>query len=431
MDNTANLRINQLRRIKKEIRGSDNYLIVGIDIAKEKHNAFFGNVIGKTILKRLIFENSKEGFEKFLIKLDFYKLKGGYDKIVFGVEPTANYHKPLAEYLINKNYFVVFVSANAVMNNRPLLDGRWDKNDAKDSANIADLISQGKCLFYDYPSITIRNIKSLLSLKKKLKKQEHATRMRIRNHLVAQFYPELDNYFNTIENECFAIVNHCFNPIKISEMEFNDFLLLISTGKVTQNKQYQLLKIWGSAGESIGCQVSNAIEFEAKILANSLKHVRQSIKEVDKNIKEECLKIPEYQYLLSIPGFGPIISSMLLGGIGNAERFENGKQVLKLVGLDLSASRSGKTSANAIAKISKKGKSDVRYALYQAALIASSRNSDFMAYFNKKLKGREKEKGIRTKMRVKLSAKMLIIAWTLMIKKQNFDPTFLQKNIKD
>ena len=30
---------------------------------------------------------------------------------------------------------------------RPLLDGRWDTNDTRDAANVADLVSQGKCLF--------------------------------------------------------------------------------------------------------------------------------------------------------------------------------------------------------------------------------------------------------------------------------------------
>ena len=42
--------------------------------------------------------------------------------------------------------------------------------------------------------------------------------------------------------------------------------------------------------------------------------------------------------------------------------------------------------------------------------------------FIEKLKGREKEKGIKTKMRVKLAAKLLIIAWTLMKKKEPFNP---------
>jgi hypothetical protein len=41
------------------------------------------------------------------------------------------------------------------------------------------------------------------------------------------------------------------------------------------------------------------------------------------------------------------------------------------------------------------------------------------------LKGREKEKGIKTKLRVKIAAKLLRIAWTLMKKKEAFDPSCL------
>ena len=51
-----------------------------------------------------------------------------------------------------------------------------------------------------------------------------------------------------------------------------------------------------------------------------------------------------------------------------------------------------------------------------------------MLYYANKLRGREKERGIKTKMKVKLAAKMLIIAWTLMKKRQPFDPTYLNLN---
>ncbi|MBW1943945.1 MAG: IS110 family transposase, partial [Deltaproteobacteria bacterium] len=52
-------------------------------------------------------------------------------------------------------------------------------------------------------------------------------------------------------------------------------------------------------------------------------------------------------------------------------------------------------------------------------------NRHFIIYYTNKLRGREREKGIKTKMKVKLAAKMLIIAWTLMKKKEPFDPEFL------
>jgi len=146
--------------------------------------------------------------------------------------------------------------------------------------------------------------------------------------------------------------------------------------------------------------------------------------ETDIKITEICNAFPEYPPLLSIPGFGPDISSKVLGAIGNPFRFENHRQVLKLAGLDLSKNQSGKVDGIPI--ISKKGKAGLRYGLYQAALIASSSHHHFIKYFTNKLKGREREKGIKTKMRVKLSAKMLVIAWTLMKKKEVFNPGYLK-----
>ena len=63
--------------------------------------------------------------------------------------------------------------------------------------------------------------------------------------------------------------------------------------------------------------------------------------------------------------------------------------------------------------------------MYQAAFIASTKNQEFIIYYTNKLRGREKEPGIKTKMRVKLSAKLLIIAWTLMKKREPFNPDYL------
>ena len=88
-------------------------------------------------------------------------------------------------------------------------------------------------------------------------------------------------------------------------------------------------------------------------------------------IEATCQKFKEYSCLLSIPGFGPTLSAMVLGAIGNPWRFQNRAQVLKMVGLDLSASQSGTSQGTPI--ISKKGKAEIRYALYQAAVVASTR----------------------------------------------------------
>lgn len=159
----------------------------------------------------------------------------------------------------------------------------------------------------------------------------------------------------------------------------------------------------------------------------ALHRVRETIKTVDDRIEDICLKFPEYSFLLTIPGFGPDVSSKVLAAIGDPERFTSGKQVLKMSGFDLCADRSGNKSNSTTPVISKHGKGDLRYALYQAAIIASFKNKDFIIYHTNKVRGREREKGIGTKMRVKLAAKLLIIAWTLMKKKEPFDPKCLNQ----
>jgi transposase len=161
--------------------------------------------------------------------------------------------------------------------------------------------------------------------------------------------------------------------------------------------------------------------FEAKVLVEGLREIRMAIKSTDYQIQDICRPFPEYKYLLSIPGFGPDVSAKVMGAIGNPYRFENRKQVIKMAGLDLGAERSGKTSDTFYPVISKKGKADLRYALYQAAFIASTRNKEFKRYYAQQLAGREKEKGINTKRKVKLAAKLLVIAWTIMKKKEPFD----------
>jgi len=425
MDELNRNRLEEFRQLRQEVRHSEEYLIVGIDIAKDQHHAFFGTATGKTLLRRLVFSNDHEGFRKLLDHAEALRVRHGLKKVVYGMEPTANYHKPLGEYLIVLGRTVVLVSGVTVKRNRESLDGRWDKHDAKDSANVADLISQGKCLYYEHPSAELRGLRGLLSLKRRLKKQEHGYRVRIRNNLIAQYFPEMDRDYDRLGAEGLSIMRWCFPPSQMTVLDVDPFIERVTSRRIRIEKRRRLEGIWEKAGESIGCDGVPGVEHEARVMVEGLKQIREMIKETEDKIEELCKEFPEYKYLLTIPGYGPDVSAKVLGAIGDPDRFQNGKQVLKLAGLDLSADRSGKDSAKAIPQISKRGKADLRYALYQAALIASTRNQDFMRYYTRKLQGREREKGIHTKMWVKLSAKMLLIAWTLMKRKEVFDPAYL------
>ena len=51
------------RQMRASVRGSEKYLLVGVDVAKNNHHAFFGTPNGRTLRKNMVFDNSTKGFE--------------------------------------------------------------------------------------------------------------------------------------------------------------------------------------------------------------------------------------------------------------------------------------------------------------------------------------------------------------------------------
>jgi len=51
VDKNDDSRLEEFRQLKRDIRGSTQHLVVGMDIAKERHHAFFGTPAGKVHAK--------------------------------------------------------------------------------------------------------------------------------------------------------------------------------------------------------------------------------------------------------------------------------------------------------------------------------------------------------------------------------------------
>ena len=257
MTNQEVIRREQYCQLVKEITGSDQHLVVGIDVGKDTHHAFMGTATGISLYRKLIFENNIEGFSKLLETTSQVKAQHELAVVVFGCEPTGNYYKPLGRHLIRCAHHMVLVSGQAVKNNRATIDGRWDKNDVKDAANIADLISRGRCLYYDDPSEQIKDVRELLSLRKRLKREEHSLRMRIRNSILAKYFPELDKFYSACESETLAIVKWCLDPEIIAAMDFDQFFNLVTRSRRGVAQKLRLHKIHQAAIDSVGCPVVN------------------------------------------------------------------------------------------------------------------------------------------------------------------------------
>ncbi len=88
--------------------------------------------------------------------------------------------------------------------------------------------------------------------------------------------------------------------------------------------------------------------------------------------------------ITSVPGISEISGAIILGEIGNIDRFSSIKKLIAFAGLDPVINQSGK-QMNKTGPISKRGSPLLRQALFLAANVARQHDEVLMRYYNKKM----------------------------------------------
>lgn len=97
-------------RVNEKLMRIKDTIVVGIDIAKNKHYARFVDYRGNLLFKTISFDNNKLGFEKLLETINQVKEKCGKVDVIIGCEPTGHYWFNLRDYLKRSNIELVIVS---------------------------------------------------------------------------------------------------------------------------------------------------------------------------------------------------------------------------------------------------------------------------------------------------------------------------------
>ena len=94
---------------------------------------------------------------------------------------------------------------------------------------------------------------------------------------------------------------------------------------------------------------------------------------------EALLKqIPGADRLLKVPGAGIVTVAGFLSEVGDISRFTDPKQIQKLAGLAVVENSSGKRKG--LPGISRRGRSKLRWVLYQAAMCMVKNNKEMKAF---------------------------------------------------
>jgi len=115
----------------------------------------------------------------------------------------------VARFLEGQGVDVVLVSSAVAYRNNRTQDGTWDKHDRKDAANCADLLEQGKVLFYSQPEGPLAELRRLVKCLRRARAELAACKARWRTTLRPALGPMGEPLPNRLRAELPAVLQGC------------------------------------------------------------------------------------------------------------------------------------------------------------------------------------------------------------------------------
>ena len=331
-------------------------IIVGIDVAKEVHYARIKDYRGLDLSKPTKVQNSADGFEPLLSKVEKLRIKHGCDQVVIGMEPSGRYWRALGWYLKLHESEPVLVGVNPYHTKqaKELNDNSQTKSDPKDAQVIAHLIRDGRYYETYLPEAEYAELRQLNSERQRLIKQIS----RANNTLIAlldEFFPEYSIVWSnvTCPTSLELLETYSF-PSDITAAAQEALLTDIrrASGGTEGIKLMEKL-IW-TAGQSVGVREGfRSARIRILSLIDELSYFQKEKEAIEVELEAAMDTLQLGKILQSMLGIGSVISAAFVGEGGDICRFSTWKQVRSLAGLNLVENRSGKHKSKT--KVSKRG----------------------------------------------------------------------------
>ena len=354
-------------------------IIVGIDVASEKHDYFMlrketGEYFSSSAIT---IPNNEAGYKKLHRDIQSFCGATGDSKVRIGLESTGIYSTNIIAFLLEQNYETMMINPILTNMTRKASKVHSPKNDNLDSQTICKYLVDNESSFAPYTP-TLYHIQSLKSLSRKkffivedLRKAKLAV-----NNLVQLIFPEFKTLFSNIYGiSALSILKEYPSPQKLARAHSAKVAALLNGHcKCTAE---QLIE---AAKHTIGLK-SDCYAFELTDAIEELEHIQRRVDSYNAQIKRYVDEL--CPNLLSIPGVGYTTAGLIAGEIGDINRFRSTDSLVSFSGIDCSVYESGKYKAQHCIP-SKKGSQYLRYALFQVARVIWQWDPTFRDYYDRK-----------------------------------------------
>ncbi|MBQ7744850.1 MAG: IS110 family transposase [Ruminococcus sp.] len=354
-------------------------IIVGIDVAQDKHDCFIMNSEGEVLFNSFVIQNNREGFDSLYEKI--CSVADDFTKVKVGLEATGHYSYNILGYLLDKGLPTYVINPLHTNLYRKSLSLRKTKTDKIDAHTIAAmLLSDVNLKSYSNTLYHNEELKSLTRYR--FDKVNERAKLKVSvARLVNILFPELEKLVPTLHlSSVYELLNQYPSAKQIAAVHLTKLTNLLSTASKGRYGKEKAAEIRNAAKSSIGS------DMPAKSL--ELKHTIKLIRELDAEIEEiefhiEIIMDEINSPILTIPGISYRMGAMIIAEIGDFDNFSSPDKILAYAGLAPSIYQSGQFTAS-YSRMEKRGSRYLRYALFNSTKYVCQWDDTFAEYLAKK-----------------------------------------------
>ena len=357
---------------------------VGIDVSKDKSDICIKDEKGNDLIQRFKIRNNKADLGHLYETIEgIMSRTSGNSDVVFGMEATGVYSLPLYSALTRDGHKVKLYNPIQTNGFRKM-NIRKTKTDPIDSAIIAEMLR-----FSEPPQVNpikdlnLYQLRELVRIRDRLIDKQTVCKVQlVRN--IDTVWPDYSSVMKRATGATsIAILKKYSVPSKVRAESFEIFYELVKKKSHSKISRTRAEKIYTHAGNILTIpELDSIISVEIKTLITELELYDEQIGSIEKRI-DHMMKMVDSK-IMSIPGIGDTLGPMILGEIGDADRFSTAKKLIAFAGLDPVVVQSGRFE-NMSGPISKRGSPLLRKALFLAANVARQNDENLKRFYDKKI----------------------------------------------
>jgi transposase len=341
--------------------------VVGLDVAKGESQvqAFLDK--GKPYRKSFnVLHNLEElgSFLEFLKEIE--EIAGRQPSVV--LESTGHYHTPIVQFLEEHHY--VYIIVNPLISYRAKSSSlRKVKTDAIDAYHLCELYYKEELEPFKKRGIQLLDLRNLTRQHEIITGVSAQTKLQLQS-ILDQVFPEYRGVFGDLYSKVSLLTLLSFPTsqavLNTCESSLSDRIASLCTSRSDKwaKEKAQQLKA-AALRNPFQNNLYQSHIFSLEMFINILLQYQEHLSKLEAEIDALASEIEEYKIIQTIPGIGEKIAATIISEIGEIERFNHPKKLVAFAGVDPSVYSSGKFTAS-INRITKRGSSTLRHALYMA-----------------------------------------------------------------